>query len=106
MAVPRLLVKDSAKPHGGVHVWSREMHNGDVAVAMVNMESVSGEGTLSISDIVCAGCSRAGAVFNIWTGKKVPYSDRITLTVPSHETVLLRLTPNGGGVAGAEGVDL
>lgn len=105
-AVPRLLVKDSTKAHGGVHVWSRQMHNGDVAVAMVNMEPASGKGTLAVSDIVCAGCSRKGTAFNVWSGKKMLYSDSITQTIASHETVLFRLTPNGGGVAGAEGADL
>ena len=106
MAVPRLLAKDASQAHGGVHVWSRQMHNGDVAVAMVNMEPASGEGTLAISDLVCTGCSRTGTAFNVWTGKRGKYSDQITLTIPSHETVLLRLTPDGGGVAGAAGSDL
>lgn len=59
------------------------MHNGDVAVAMVNMEHAAGKGTLTISDIVCAGCSRAGSgMYGLLTEHTNLYSINYLFEIP------------------------
>jgi hypothetical protein len=61
VGTPRQLSTSPTTDDGGVHVWSRAMANGDVAVAFINMDgNVAHPGTLIVSDVTCVGCSHAG----------------------------------------------
>ena len=91
-------------------VWVRHLHNGDVAVAMINTGDVAADITLLLSDVVCTTCPRKASITDLWAGVDSlgSYGDNIRETVSGasidaedsytaksvekHETILLRLT--------------
>ena len=91
LGVPARLV--ASAPYG-VHVWARDLYNGDVAVVMVNMGAKSATAAVLIGDLVCATCARAGSTLDVWGGAVTSVKGTITRTgVPSHAAVFLRFTP-------------
>ena len=103
---PRLIVKRSApaakEPY---QVWARELHNGDVAIAMINTGNVTSiDITVQLVDVVCTSCKREAMVTDVWAGDQtigsrgppapIDVTDSYTAKgVRPHETVLLRLAP-------------
>jgi alpha-galactosidase len=90
VATPKLLLKDL----NGRQIWSRELENGDVAVALLNTGAESQIIKLSIQDIVCIGCKPVVRGIDVWNTEKgsTIYQDNIALMVDSHATILLRLS--------------
>lgn len=93
MAQPRLISKQPL-PGMGTQVWARDLANGDVAVALVNMHpSTAHSITLNLADIGCAACADAPYEWtNLWTGAtgKAQYF-LVAASVAPHDAVFLRL---------------
>eukprot|EP00750_Incisomonas_marina_P002005 INCI11891.1.p1 GENE.INCI11891.1~~INCI11891.1.p1 ORF type:complete len:471 (+),score=65.96 INCI11891.1:69-1481(+) len=94
VAPPRLL----QKAPGGTQAWARELANGDIALAVVNMGSSSVQVTdIQIDSFVCASCPRSVKAVDVWnvTAAPVVFNNVIAVEhLQAHETRLLRLTPH------------
>ncbi len=74
---------------GGGEVWFRELKNGAYAAGFFNREEKETSVTLNWSD---AGLNGEYAVRDLWRHKMLGvFTDKITLTVPGHGAMLLRL---------------
>jgi hypothetical protein len=79
---------------------SRDLAGGDVAVALVNMDSSKRNGSVQIADLVCAGCARSGSAEDLWKDTTAKHTDTIEVAgIGPHEAVLLRFTPDVGARA-------
>ena len=79
-----------------VMVWSRQLSDGAVALAVVNMNNdTSTKSTVSFRDLFCQSCSVSSAsVLDIWRATTTTSHGEISVTVGPHETKLLRVTPS------------
>jgi len=99
LVAPPRLVWSRSLPEGGEQVWSRQLANGDVAIALLNMHpSNESQISLDLANVVCAGCPRSATVFDIWAGgESTVATGEYTASVAPHEAKLLRLTPLSSG---------
>lgn len=98
MAVPKLVSGGQCTtddcPHW-VLVWGRELSDGAMAVAVVNMGNKTTEATtVPLSDLFCQSCAVSSAqVLDVWAATTKEVQSAIELSVGPHETKLLRVTP-------------
>eukprot|EP00035_Acanthoeca_spectabilis_P014665 m.284041 g.284041 ORF g.284041 m.284041 type:complete len:457 (-) comp16193_c0_seq1:40-1410(-) len=98
MTVPKLVSGGQCTtddcPHW-VLVWGRELSDGAMAVAVVNMGNKTTEATtVPLSDLFCQSCAVSSAqVLDVWAATTKEVQSAIELSVGPHETKLLRVTP-------------
>ena len=76
---------------GEVEVWSRELKDGAMAIAILNAGSdvySTHPFRLSLRPLMLTGVQPAT---NLWTGEKVVLSDGMPIEIPSHDILLLRI---------------
>mmetsp|Transcript_14383 Transcript_14383/g.37046 ORF Transcript_14383/g.37046 Transcript_14383/m.37046 type:complete len:174 (+) Transcript_14383:197-718(+) len=82
-------------PHW-VLVWSRQLSNNAVAVAVVNMgNSTTETTTVAMGELFCQSCGVSTAqVLDVWEARTTTVHGKIHVSVGPHETKLLRVTPS------------
>lgn len=71
------------------NIWSGEMTDGSVVVAVFNRKATAGKRSLKISDV----CTfTPGSVRDIWEHKAVPVQDTYELEIPAHGCIVYRLS--------------
>jgi alpha-galactosidase len=76
---------------GEVEVWTRELKDGAIAIAILNAGSdvySTHPFRLSLRPLMLTGVQPAT---NLWTGEKVVLSDGMPIEIPSHDILLLRI---------------
>jgi alpha-galactosidase len=77
--------------NGEVEVWTRELKDGAIAIAILNAGSdvySTHPFRLSLRPLMLTGVQPAT---NLWTGEKVVLSDGMPIEIPSHDILLLRI---------------
>ena len=81
----------SPEKHGDLEIWVKPLANGDVAVGVVNLGSAQTQATISTADLHLTGKVRKAR--DLWNHSKVKFMNgNYSATVPSHGTVLLRVS--------------
>ena len=95
---------------GGIQAWARELNNGDIALAVVNMNSTAAARfELGVDTLVCSTCPRSVRSVDVWApggpvdhpnATDIPamavttFDNTIVVTaLQAHEARFLRLTP-------------
>jgi alpha-galactosidase len=77
--------------HGKLQVWVKQLEKGSKAVALLNRDAAARQMTVNWSDI---GISGKWRVRDLWEHvDKGSSADRYTAEVPSHGTVMLKISP-------------
>jgi hypothetical protein len=80
-----------ASKEKGAEIWVKELSGGDKAVGLFNRDQSEQKITLKWDDAKLKGKQQ---VKDLWAGKDLGIMDgSLTLVVPSHGAILLRLTP-------------
>ena len=82
-----------ARKDGDLEVWTRELADGSRAAALLNRSATDQEITLKWTDLGYPSHLSA-TLRDLWLHKDVgSFKDHYTVKVPSHATVMLRVTP-------------
>lgn len=74
-----------------LEVWAQPLSDGSQAVALVNRGSATEKITVKFSDL---GISSAATIRDLWAHRDLgTYSNSFVAAVDSHDTVLIRVTP-------------
>ncbi len=88
----------------GVQTYIKDLENGDVAVAVVNLGAATKRVTVDFSRLPALDKDQAYDLRDLWAKKNVgTFTGRYSTNVASHETKVYRLTPHdpASGIGGA-----
>jgi len=81
------------KKTGDLEIWSKQLHDGGRAVALVNLGATSGKIPVAWTDIGYPD-SLSASVRNLWTGQDLPkQTGSFSAEVPSHGVVMVTIKP-------------
>jgi hypothetical protein len=84
-------------------IWTGQMSNGDVIVALFNRESTPRTRSLSFAD---AGVPGGAAVRDLWQHAPLPAMNAISVELAPHASMILRLTPGARTTCTAQSIKL
>ncbi|WP_245601682.1 NPCBM/NEW2 domain-containing protein [Hamadaea tsunoensis] len=79
---------------GSLYVWSRQLSNGDRAVALTNEGTTTATITTSAAAVGLGGYG-SYSLKDLWSKAVTTTTSTISASVPAHATVLYRITPVG-----------
>jgi alpha-galactosidase len=87
---------------GGLDVLAKPLSNGDVSVALFNENSSAATISTTAAAIGKTGAS-SYTLTNLWTGATTSTTGSISVSVPAHGTVMLRVAGGSGGGTATSG---
>ena len=77
--------------NGEVEVWARDLQGGAKAIAIVNVGSDVNSTHPFHLDLTQLGLHGAQRAKNLWTGKEMELTNNMSIELPSHDILLLRI---------------
>lgn len=80
----------------GVQIYMKDLENGDVAVAVLNMNSTAKNATIDFSKLSALKAGQAYYMRDLWAGETLSgtYTDSYSVKVAGHETKVYRFSEN------------
>lgn len=77
----------------GIQVYAKDLENGDVAIAILNLNASTRSATVRFADIPALDAGKCYKMRDLWAGKNLgKYKRSFTTDVASHETKVYRLS--------------